>query len=132
MPGVAFAFLAQVVEEAGASVWGGELGFVEAVEVVVRDEPEAAVSGKPAVQGSGEALTREVSSDEPQQRVHEPGLALRRARRRPRRVGLGWLVRRCSRAHGARPFLRGVSVRKKVRVDSYGATSRSARAACDF
>ena len=56
MPGVAFAFLAQVVEEAGASVWGGELGFVEAVEVVVRDEPEAAVSGKPAVQGGSAGM----------------------------------------------------------------------------
>ena len=49
MLGVAFAFLAQVLKEAGSPVWDGELSFVEAIEVVVRDEPEVAVSGKPVV-----------------------------------------------------------------------------------
>ena len=52
---------------------------VEAVDVIVGDEPEMPIGGEALVELLGELLPRAIGSDEPEQRVHEPGLAGRGA-----------------------------------------------------
>jgi len=59
----------------------------------MRDKPEITMGREPPVERSGEAFTRAVCRNEPEQGVLEPRLALQSARIRSRREASNWAGR---------------------------------------